>query len=225
MSGTGLVPDGAAERRRLTQPLGGLLVLGGSVVAFSTVLGVAGTLSGSGFGFSSLWFGQAPVCADVNINDIGVNGSGPSLTGLLPDASVSVPNPLSVCVQHATSGQRALAFLAGAPNTVYFLVIFAVVAWLLLVARREGAFAPRVHKLLRFLGWFVIIGSVVAGIGRNLADAYFLASVTTEHVPIAFDTFGNMTLDVQLLAGCALLTLARIMRAGTRMREDLEGTV
>ena len=31
--------------------------------------------------------------------------------------------------------------------------------------------------------------------------------------------------SVPVLAGCAVLTLARIMRAGSRMRDDLEGTV
>jgi hypothetical protein len=30
---------------------------------------------------------------------------------------------------------------------------------------------------------------------------------------------------VALLVGCALLTLARIMRAASRMRADLQGTV
>jgi len=32
-------------------------------------------------------------------------------------------------------------------------------------------------------------------------------------------------LSVPVLAGCAVLTLARIMRAGSLMRDDLEGTV
>jgi hypothetical protein len=169
--------------------------------------------------------GPGPVCAGVDLNGVGIDGSGPTLTGLLPGATVGVPSPVSVCLQHATTGQRMLAFLSSAPHTAFYLVIFGLAGWLLLVARREGPFVPAVHRVLRFLGWFVLVGSVAVAIGQNIARACFLASATASPVPVAADAWQGAFLGVPLLAGCALLTLARIMRAGSRMRDDLAGTV
>jgi hypothetical protein len=47
-------------------------------------------------------------------------------------------------------------------------------------------------------------------------------------VPVKDDVLSALydaVLSVPVLAGCAVLTLARIMRAGSLMRDDLEGTV
>lgn len=219
------MPDSAAGRRRLVQPLGGLLVVAGVIVALVLTLGVAGMVSGSGMALSYPGLGSAPVCANVDLNGIGLNGDSPTLVGMRPGATIGVPNPISECVLHATAGQRALVFLASAPHSLFYLVSFALVAWLLLIARREGPFVPRVHRLLRVLGWFLLAGSVVVAVSRNLANAYFLASTVTVPVPIAADAMSTAALGVPLLIGCALLTLARIMRAASRMSADLEGTV
>ena len=109
------------------------------------------------------------------------------------------------------------------------LAIFVLVAWLLLVARRKGPFAPRVHRMLVVLGWLVIAGSAVATVAEGVAGTYFLASAVTVPVPVKADVTSALYDAVlgssSLLVGCALLTLARIMRAGSLMRDDLEGTV
>jgi hypothetical protein len=139
-----------------------------------------------------------------------------------------VSDPLSVCVMHATDRQRALAYLGSAPRTLFKLAVFAGVVWLLLVARREGPFVPRVHRMLWCLGWFVIAGSVTVAVAHDAAGAYFLASAVTVPVPVRDDVVSALydaVLSVPVLAGCAVLTLARIMRAGSLMRDDLEGTV
>lgn len=215
-------PDPAAGRQ-LVQPLGGLLTVLAAVMLLLLALGLAGTLSGSGPVLFYPGLGPGPVCANVSLNGIGLNS--PALAGLRPGASVGVLSPVPLCLQHATAGQRALVFLSSAPHTAFYLVIFVLVGWLLLVARREGPFVPAVHRLLRFLGWFVLAGSVVVTIGQNLAQAYFLASAEASPVPVAADAWQGAILGVPLLAGCALLTLARIMRAGSSMRDDLAGTV
>ena len=137
-------------------------------------------------------------------------------------------DPLSVCVMNATDGQRALAYLGSAPRTLLKLAVFVLVAWLLLVARRDGPFVPRVHRMLMVLGWFVIAGSVVASVVHGVAGAYFLASAVTVPVPVKADVLSALygaVLSLPVLAGCAVLTLARIMRAASLMRDDLEGTV
>ena len=61
------------------------------------------------------------MCADADLNGVGITGISTSLTGLHSGASVAVPNPVSVCVQHATARQRLLAFLRSAPHTLYYI--------------------------------------------------------------------------------------------------------
>ena len=69
---------------------------------------------------------------------------------------------------------------------------------------------------------------MVASVAHGVAGAYFLASAVTAPVPVKDDVLSALydaVLSVPVLSGCAVLTLARIMRAGSLMRDDLEGTV
>jgi hypothetical protein len=96
---------------------------------------------------------------------------------------------------------------------------------LLLVVRRLGPFVVPVASRLRFLGWFVLIGSVAATVAQNLGAAYFLARAVDQPVPVVSDALNGSIVGIPLLAACGLLTLARIMRVGARMQDDLAGTV
>jgi hypothetical protein len=224
--------DNAEGRRHLVQPLGGIVLFLGSVTLLVLLFAGIGTLTGNGMSVelplsypAGSW---QPVCADADMNGLIIKGDDPTLVGARGMTSVSESSPLSVCVINATDGQRELSYLGSAPPTLFKLAVFALVAWLLLVARREGPFAPRVHRMLMILGWFVIAGSAVTSVAQGVAGAYFLASTETVPVPVRADVLGTLNgavLSVSVLAGCALLTLARIMRAGSLMRDDLEGTV
>ena len=234
MSGARRVPaDSVTGRRRLVQPLGGILLFVGVLTVLALLFAGIGTFAGRGMPvvlpLSFPAGGWHSVCADASINGMSFNGDGPTLVGAHAMTSVSgVSDPLSVCVMNATDGQRALAYLGSAPPTLFKLAVFVLVAWLLLVARREGPFVPRVHRMLMVLGWFVVAGSVVASVAHGVAGAYFLASAVTVPVPVKDDVLSALygaVLSVPVLAGCAVLTLARIMRAGSLMRDDLEGTV
>lgn len=225
--------DSVAGRRRLVQPLGGILLFIGVLMVLALLFAGIATFTGSGLPaglpLSYPAGGWQAVCADASINGMSFNGDGVTLVGAHAMTSVGgVSNPLSVCVMNATDGQRALAYLGSAPQTLLKLAGFVLVAWLLLVARREGPFVPRVHRMLMVLGWFVIAGSVVASVAHGVAGAYFLASAVTGPVPVKDDALSALydaVLSVPVLAGCAVLTLARIMRAASLMSDDLEGTV
>jgi hypothetical protein len=225
--------DSVAGRRRLVQPLGGIVLFVGLLALLALLFAGIGAVTGSGMPavlpLSYPAGGWQPVCADASINGMSFSGDGPTLVGAPGVTSVSGPsNPMSVCVTNATGRQRALAYLGSAPPTVFKLAVFVLVSWLLLVARREGPFAPRVHRMLMALGWFVIAGSVVASVAHGVAGAYFLASAVTVPVPVKDDVLSALygaVLGAPVLVGCAVLTFARIMRAGSLMRDDLEGTV
>src|ERR1700722_19165219 len=234
MRGDRRVPaDSVTDRRRLVQPLGGIVLFVGVLALVALLFAGLGTITGSGMQvqlpLSYPAGGWQSVCADASINGMSLNGNGPTLVGAHGMTSVGGPsNPMSVCVINATGRQRALAYLGSAPPTLLKLAIFVLVAWLLLVARRKGPFAPRVHRMLVVLGWLVIAGSAVATVAHEVAGAYFLASAVTVPVPVKDDVHSALydaVLGAPVLVGCALLTLARIMRAGSLMRDDLEGTV
>src|SRR3984957_19416970 len=234
MRGDRRVPaDSVTDRRRLVQPLGGIVLFVGVLALVALLFAGLGTITGSGMQvqlpLSYPAGGWQSVCADASINGMSLNGNGQTLVGAPGTTSVSGPsNPMSVCVINATGRQRALAYLGSAPPTLLKLAIFVLVAWLLLVARRKGPFAPRVHRMLVVLGWLVIAGSAVATVAHEVAGAYFLASAVTVPVPVKDDVHSALydaVLGAPVLVGCALLTLARIMRAGSLMRDDLEGTV
>jgi hypothetical protein len=234
MRGDRRVPaDRVTDRRRLVQPLGGIVLFVGALALVALLFAGIGSLTGSGMQvqlpLSYPAGGWQPVCADASINGMSFNGDGPALAGAAGMTSVSGPsNPMSVCVMNATGGQRALAYVGSAPPALFKLAVFALVAWLLLVARRQGPFAPRVHRMLMVLGWFIIAGSIVASLAHGVAGAHFLASAVTVPVPVKDDVLSALydaVLGAPVLVGCAVLTLARIMRAGSLMRDDLEGTV
>jgi Protein of unknown function (DUF2975) len=225
--------DSVAGRRRLVQPLGGIVLFFGVLILLAMLFAGIGTVTGNGMsGVLPLSYpaaGWQPVCADASNNGMSFDGNGPTLVGAHATTTVSGESSLlSVCVTNATDGQRALAYLGSAPQTLFKLVVFVLVAWLLLVARRDGPFTPRVHRMLMVLAWFVIAGSVVASLAQGVAGTYFLTSAVTASVPVQGDVLSALydaLLSVPVLVGCALLTLARILRAGSLMRDDLEGTV
>ena len=235
MRGDRRVPaDSVTDRRRLVQPLGGIVLFVGVLALVALLFAGLGSVTGSGMQvqlpLSYPAGGWQPVCADASLNGMSFNGNGQTLVGAHGTTSVSGPsNPMSVCVINATGSQRALSYLGSAPPTVLKLAIFVLVAWLLLVARRQGPFAPRVHRMLVVLGWLVIAGSAVATVAHEVAGVYFLESAVNVPVPVKADVISALYDAVlgssSLLVGCALLTLARIMRAGSLMRDDLEGTV
>jgi Protein of unknown function (DUF2975) len=221
---TAELPESDEARRKLTQPLGGVLYFLALLTTAIALIGL-GSLAFGATDISILGVGRGPACVDAYLNGISMTGEGPTITGLRPGASNGTGGTVPVCVQHPTTGQRALEILSTAPDTVLYLAIVLLVLQLLLVVRRLGPFVVPVASRLRFLGWFVLIGSVAATVAQNLGAAYFLARAVDQPVPVVSDALNGSIVGIPLLAACGVLTLARIMRVGARMQDDLAGTV
>ena len=224
MPRTAELPESDEARRKLTQPLGGVLYFLAVLTVGIALIGL-GSLAFGATDISILGVGRGPACVDAYLNGISMTGEGPTIIGLQPGASNGTGGTVPVCVQHPTTGQRALEILSTAPDTVLYLAIVLLVLQLLLVVRRLGPFVVPVASRLRFLGWFVLIGSVAATVAQNLGAAYFLARAVSQPVPVASDALSGSIVGIPLLAACGLLTLSRIMRVGARMQDDLAGTV
>ena len=222
MHGTGELPDSDEARRKLTQPLSGLIYVIAVLIGTLIAIGFTSLALGSG-GITVLGVG-GPACVTASINGVSLDSS-PVLHGIRPGATAGSGSTVTVCVQHPSSGQYALSFLTQAPTALLMLAILALVVRLLIVVRRRGPFVTQIASGLRFLAWFILAGGVAATAVQSAASAYFLQTTISDPVPVLADTISGMNPWVPVLAACSLLTLARIMRVGARMQDDLAGTV
>jgi hypothetical protein len=217
-------PDSDEARRRLAQPLGGLLVIIAATFGAVFAFFLAALALGAG-NVAFLGAGRGALCTAVPLNGVPVDMSGTVIAGLRPGVNTGAIGSLSVCIQSPSASQRWYAFLEHAPDALLYVAILLLVVRLLLIVRRDGPFVSRVPRMLRFLAWFVLIASVAATIVEGIGGGYLLRTITDQPVSVTSQAFAGSFLGVPLLAFCGLLTLARIMRVGARMRVDLEGTV
>ena len=86
--------DSVAGRRRLVQPLGGIVLFAGVLALLALLLTGIGTVTGSGSGavlpLSYPSGGWQPVCVDANINGMSFDGDGPTLVGAHETTSVEI---------------------------------------------------------------------------------------------------------------------------------------
>ncbi len=211
--------------RKLTQPLGGavlaiLTFIGGLLV---TLL----ILAPWNHNVSLFGYGPGPACASVPLNGLTETGNGTVLAHMRPGTSSGTGAQLMLCANRPTMGQRTLVTLTEAPAPVLYLATLVLLWQLLRTVRKAGPFAVLVAGRLRFLGWFILAGSLAVSAGEGVAQSVFASTVVTDSVPTASNAVNDMIngLLVPLVIACGLLTLARVIRVGARMSDDLEGTV
>lgn len=213
-------PDAGTDRK-LTQPLGGavkfILVLVAILLAFVLIVAVFGQIGLFGLG-------SGPACSGVHLNGMTVTGTAASH---LRAGSTASAGTVQLCASHPTTAQRVLVSLTQVPLVALYLVIILLLAQLLRTIRSAGPFAIIVARRLRFLGWFVLAGSLIVVTGQSAAQSAFVSTVITGPVPAVRNAIeaGLAALLVTLLIACGLLTLARVIRVGAQMSDDLAGTV
>jgi Protein of unknown function (DUF2975) len=213
-------PDQGTDRK-LTQPLGGavkfILVLAAVLVAFVLFVAIFGKIQLGGLG-------SGPACSGVRLNAMRV--ASPGLAHLRAGTTTS-GGTVTLCASHPTIGQRILVGLTWVPVTALYLTVILLLGQLLRVVRGAGPFAETVARRLRFLGWFVLAGSLIVVVGQSMAQSAFVSTVVTGSVPAVRNAAeaGLAVVFVPLLIACGLLTLARVIRVGARMSDDLAGTV
>ena len=213
-------PDRGAERK-LTQPLGGavkftLVLL--AVLVFAVLL------------IAFLPHGQTQTQTKAQLFECvrpnGIAATATAVSHLRPGATVGAYT-VQLCASHPTAGQRVLVFLTFVPTFAFYLAVILLLGQLLRTVRTAGPFALIVTQRLFFLGWFVLAGSLVVAVGQSVAQSAFVSTVLTGPVPAVRDASeaGFSALWAPLLIACGLLTLARVIRVGAQMSDDLTGTV
>jgi hypothetical protein len=215
----------ADANRKLTQPLGAVVSF---LLRFATALLVIGLVLAATSHSGSLYgFGSGSACADVPLNGLSENGNGPPLAHMRPGTYAGTGAQVMLCANQPTPGQRALVSLTEAPTVILYLAILVLLWQLLRTIRKAGPFATLVAGQLRSLAWFILAGSLAVAAGESVAQSAFASTVVTDSVPAVANAISNVLdgLLLPVLVACGLLTLARVIRVGTQMSDDLAGTV
>jgi hypothetical protein len=211
------------ERRRLTEPLEsmttffGALMIIGSLVVLGLVL----------FGTSTYRIYDGTVC----VNQPGTTYNSGSawnvpFVSAKPGNSVLMEGTLQACANNATPGQQALYILTELPSILFWGGLLFLLWRMIVSARRNGPFTPRVATALRRLGWYIIIGAATAAVVQLIATDVLLTMMTNVEQPFANMLFEvPLHMPVPMLAGAALLTFARIIRVGAAMDAEIQGTI
>jgi hypothetical protein len=209
------------ERATLTEPLESVTAFFGLLLLITAlaVVGLALFLPGSG-PTQSLCLNQPGVSiSSSNWQPVG----GTAQAG----ATLWVDGGLRACLSHPTIGQWLLYYLMLIPSGVVWVGVI-VLLWLMMrTARREGPFTPRVAAAMRRLGWFILGGSVTASVLHTIALGQLVVMMINAPSPYVGPIWGAVrgVAPIPLLAGAALLTLARIIRLGSAMDDEIRATV
>jgi hypothetical protein len=136
-----------------------------------------------------------------------------------------VNGTLQACASKPSFSQRVWYTLISFPAGLVWSGVLFLLWRLTVVARRFGPFTIQVAARMRLLGWFIIIGGVVAAsVGGFATDALLNSMFRGQN------TFGDaiplhVSMAVPVLAAVVLLTFARFIRLGVAMDEEIKGTV
>jgi hypothetical protein len=214
------------QRRKLTEPLESVAWFYLTLMAIGLLGGIGFTVFGSG-SIGGIGRG-AIVCVTQPYTSYGGDWH---LAGgdvrARPGSSISINGTLEACADHPNFGQRVLDTVAVLPTALLWAGVLLLVWQMIRAARRDGPFTPRVAVIMRRLGWFILGGSLIAGLIEHLAIDWLLVTMVRLPQPFFSAIYGPLRglVPVPLLAGAALLSFARIIRLGAEMDDEIKGTV
>lgn len=190
-------------------------------VLTSVLLGalVLATVFGSG---SLFGFGDREVCAGGQVGVIGAQTDA-TVRGL-STASRAFADQVQLCAQHPSVALRLIGTLTTLPTFLLFLGFLVLVHRLARAAQTHGIYSLEIVRRVRILGWYVLVGDLVAA----TIEAIMRGGVLAAQLPNVGWNLGLLTWHTSwsvFLAGIGVITFARVMAVGAAMREDLEGTV
>ena len=210
--------DATKKEPKVRNPLEPLMTVNWMLlclVVFGFLMGVFVMLTGRG---SLLGYGHG---TQVCVGTGGINTGAAATSWLRPHPGVAASTThLQLCTDKPSASQRWWYSLESLPGTITPLTVVLTTYLALRQAQLQGLYTPGFAARLRFLGWFLVADSVLQPTVENYASHTLWATMAGEPMPWEWSPVW-----VCLFAGIALLSLARIMRVGAAMREDLEGVV
>ncbi|WP_369212642.1 DUF2975 domain-containing protein [Streptomyces flavofungini] len=153
-------------------------------------------------------------------------------TGFWANATLEHPLPIRdgveasssatrLCQDHPSGGQRAAELGSRLPWVLFGTLALLLFSRLLETVVLRGPFTDAVARRLSALGWFVTLGTPLAGLIGGWSHSWLVGSMA----PMVGSGPTVTGPQVLVLAGLAGVIMGKIMREGVRMREDLEGTI
>jgi len=205
----------------LTEPLESVTKFFGALMIIAALVGVAFLVFGSGGTYGGL---PGAVCVTNPGTEYGGDWSTSAVTAR-PGHSISIIGSLEVCADHSTLGEQTLNLVAVLPGVLFWGGVLFLLWRMMVTARRNGPFTPRVAAAVRRLGWFIIIGSTTAAVVNLTAVDTLLMIMTKIDNPFSNLILVPLHLPVPVLTGAALLTFARIVEAGAAMDAEIQATI
>ncbi|MFF6881284.1 hypothetical protein ACFY9S_39220 [Streptomyces sp. NPDC012474] len=202
------------EDRKLLQPFSTVVSVALHLLIVALSVGVISKFISGGWG-----------AGDLCVVDTSASSSTTPI-GFVPEQGASVDSVPRYCVEDPSSYQRLLDQLDRLPFLLLLIVVLFVLNRLLQGAARDGIYTLQTASRLRLLGWLLLVGSLAAEVVQANAEAALIATLAESKIFSAASWLGVWTPPyLALLTALGLLTFARITRAGTAMREDLQGVV
>jgi hypothetical protein len=209
------------DRDKLTEPLESATTFFGALMIIAALVGVGFLVFSSGGTYGGL---PGTVCVTQPGTEYGGNWNTAAVTAR-PGHSISIPGSLQVCADHATLGEQALNLVAVLPAVLFWGGVLFLLWRLMVTARRNGPFTPRVAVAVRRLGWFIIIGSTTAAVVNLIAVDTLLTIMTKIVNPFPNLLLVPLHMPIPILTSAALLTFARIIKAGAAMDAEIQATI
>lgn len=170
-------------------------------------------------------WGNGPVCTTVTGTDASIFSGPISLLGVAPAAHASLASA-AICAAHPTAALRVAGLLAVWPYTALWLIFLWRLRGLLKAAALPGGlYAPATAARLRMLGWLLTLGGLAASIIESAAKIMVFTRLV-DYPGLDWYAPGQVSFSVTtLITGLTLMTVARVMVLGVKMREELDATV
>lgn len=205
-----------------TEPAKTVVSVALALVGVGALLTVTGILLGSG---SLLGIGQDAVCVDVRNGVVMVSTTGNAPVSEVVDGVRSTLGTATLCDEHPTLIQKVLRVLNELPSILVLVVSLVLAVSMFRAASSEGVFTDRLATRIRTLGWFILLGELVATLTEALSQIWLAQTMMTTSIQAnAWLSEWRIPL-LSVFFGAALLSFSRVIRTSARMRVDLEGTV
>lgn len=126
-----------------------------------------------------------------------------------------------LCQDSPSVGQRAADLGGELPWLLFGTLALLLFSRLLTGVLQQGPFTDTVARRLSTLGWFVTVGTPLAGLAVGWSQSWLVGSMAPM-VGSGPELSGTMEL---VLVGLAAVIMGKVMREGVRMREDIEATI
>ncbi|NRQ31845.1 DUF2975 domain-containing protein [Nonomuraea sp. NN258] len=135
--------------------------------------------------------------------------------------------PPQLCKDDSGFATQSLYQTSRFATPLVLLVALFLLDRLIRVARRDSGFDEVVVRRLRFLGVFLMAGTVAASLYTTAVETGLAVSMVAGTVREVgwMALYGWAFPWPSLIAGLGLVVMSKVVRVGAHMREELEGTV